>query len=82
MALLLVGAVLYLGRVASREGTDDRAEIVEPVMYGLAIALFALLIVSTAVHDVRAVGSRHQGNARGAGRHAHRVRLRRWRCCG
>ena len=26
-----------------------RAEIVEPVMYGLAIALFALLIVSTAI---------------------------------
>jgi hypothetical protein len=49
MALLLVGAVMYLGRIASREGTDDRAEIVEPVMYGLAIALFALLIVSTAV---------------------------------
>lgn len=49
MALAMVGAVLYLGRVASREGTDDRAEIVEPVMYGLAIALFALLIVSTAL---------------------------------
>jgi hypothetical protein len=49
MALLMVGAVLYLGRIASREGTDDRAEVVEPVMYGLAIALFGLLITSTAV---------------------------------
>ena len=49
MALLLAGAVLYLGRIASREGSDERAEIVEPVMYGLAIALFALLIVSTAI---------------------------------
>jgi hypothetical protein len=49
MALLLAAAVLYLGRIASREGTDDRAEIVEPVMYGLAIALFGLLIASTAV---------------------------------
>lgn len=50
IALLLVTAVLYLGRIASRgDGAHDRAEIVEPVMYGLAIALFALLIVSTAV---------------------------------
>jgi len=49
MALLMVGGVLFLGRIASREGTDDQAEIVEPVMYGLAIALFGLLIVSTAI---------------------------------
>jgi hypothetical protein len=49
MALLLAGGVLYLGRVASREGSDERAEIVEPAMYGLAIALFGLLIVSTAI---------------------------------
>lgn len=49
MALGLAGGVLYLGRVASREGSDERAEIVEPVMYGLAIALLGLLIVSTAV---------------------------------
>ena len=49
MSLLLVAAVLYLGRGASREGMDDRAEIVEPMMYGLAIALFTGLIVSTAI---------------------------------
>lgn len=49
MALSMVGAVLYLGRVALRDGTDERAEIVEPVMYGLAIALFGLLIASTLV---------------------------------
>ena len=54
MALLLVGAVLLLGRVMSRGVTDDRddagwAEIEEPVMYGCAIALFALLIAGTAV---------------------------------
>jgi hypothetical protein len=49
MALLLAGAVLYLGRGVSREAMDDRTEIVEPVMYGLAIALFGLLIASTAV---------------------------------
>lgn len=49
MALSMMGAVLYLGRVALREGSDERAEIVEPMMYGLAIALFGLLIASTAV---------------------------------
>ena len=54
MALLLVGMVLFLGRVMSRGVTNDHddagwAEIEEPVMYGCAIALFALLIVSTAV---------------------------------
>jgi uncharacterized membrane protein len=49
MALLMVGGVLFLGRIASREGSDERAEIIEPVMYGLAIALFGLLIVSTAI---------------------------------
>ena len=54
MALLLVGMVLVLGRVMSRGVTNDHddagwAEIEEPVMYGCAIALFALLIVSTAV---------------------------------
>jgi hypothetical protein len=55
-ALLLVAGLLYLGRGASREVTDDRAEIVEPVMYGLAIALFALLLVSTAVTMFGPVG--------------------------
>ena len=49
MALMWVAAVLYLGRGASREVSDDRAEIVEPVMYGLVIALLGLLIASTAV---------------------------------
>jgi uncharacterized membrane protein len=48
MALLLVGAVLYLGRGLSRAVTEEQGEIVEPVMYGLAIALFTLLIASTA----------------------------------
>jgi hypothetical protein len=50
LALLLVAAVLYLGRGASREVMDGGAEIVEPVMYGLAIGLFTLLILSTAVN--------------------------------
>ena len=49
MALGLTGAVLFLGRGMSREAQDEQAEIIEPVIYGLAIALFALLIVSTAV---------------------------------
>ena len=42
------GALPRTRRVASGDETMQ-AEIVEPVMYGLAIALFALLIVSTAV---------------------------------
>jgi hypothetical protein len=51
MALLLAAAVLYLGRGGPRSVRDDdaEAEIAEPVMYGLAIALFALLIASTAL---------------------------------
>jgi hypothetical protein len=49
IALLLMGATLYLGRGASRAVMDDWAEIVEPVMYGCAIALFVQLVVSTAV---------------------------------
>ena len=47
IGLLLVAAVLFLGRVELRRADNDAEEIVEPVMYGLAIALFALLIVST-----------------------------------
>lgn len=48
-ALALTAGVLFLGRGAPREVIDDRAEIVEPVMYGLVIALLGLLIASTAV---------------------------------
>jgi hypothetical protein len=49
LALGLVAASLFLGRGRSRAMMDDEVEVVEPVMYGLAIALFTLLIVSTAV---------------------------------
>jgi hypothetical protein len=49
IGLLLVGATLYLGYVVSRTATDEGLEIVEPVMYGCAIALFVQLIVGTAL---------------------------------
>lgn len=74
MALLMVGAMLVLGRMASREGADERAEIIEPMLYGVAISLFALLITSTAVQmfgvsssDIKEVRAVLPGMATGFG---------------
>jgi hypothetical protein len=49
IALLLMGATLYLGRILLPQVTDEGVEIVEPAMYGCAMALFAHLIIGTAV---------------------------------